>query len=247
MSVSPGGRIDVAWNDTRRGSAVQSETHYAYSLDAGRTWSRSFPASPRWNSVIGHPNQNKIGDYYDMVSDDAAGHLAYSATFNGEQDLYWLRLGDCNDNGVHDSTDIASGTSFDSNQNAIPDECETCQRDLGFGSTLALSLCGDALNGESGVATLDLVGGPPNSPVAVFLSAGQSVPPIALPSGGALVPDLTVTPALVFGGYSTNAQGRLGAVWAGGPANPVTLYVQAAMLIGGGVEISNALEVQIGV
>ena len=48
--------------------------------------------TPAWNSHIGWPNQNKIGDYYDMVSDDTGSGLAYSATFNGEQDVYYMRI-----------------------------------------------------------------------------------------------------------------------------------------------------------
>ena len=32
-------------------------------------------------------------------------------------------LPDCNDNGVHDSEDIETGTSLDANNNGIPDEC----------------------------------------------------------------------------------------------------------------------------
>ena len=52
-------------------------------------------------------------------------HVAYAATFNGEQDVYYLRIGDydCNANGVGDSVDIADGTSPDRNGNGIPDEC----------------------------------------------------------------------------------------------------------------------------
>jgi hypothetical protein len=52
--------------------------------------------------------------------------LAYAATYNGEQDVYYLRIGgrDCNDNGVADADDLAGETSFDCNANEIPDECE---------------------------------------------------------------------------------------------------------------------------
>ncbi len=52
--------------------------------------------------------------------------LAYAATFNGEQDVYYLRIGDydCNGNGVADPDDIAGPTSSDCNLNGIPDECE---------------------------------------------------------------------------------------------------------------------------
>jgi hypothetical protein len=61
-----------------------------------------------------------------MVSDRVGAHLAWAATFNGEQDIYYLRIGDydCNSNGIPDSIDIATGSSSDGNQNGIPDECE---------------------------------------------------------------------------------------------------------------------------
>jgi hypothetical protein len=52
---------------------------------------------------------------------------AYPATYNGEEDIYFLRIGslDCNLNGIADVEDIAQGTSQDCNDNDIPDECET--------------------------------------------------------------------------------------------------------------------------
>jgi len=96
-----------------------------------------------WNSHIGWPNQNKIGDYYHTISDDDGLSIAYAATFNGEQDVYFLRIpancgaggvfadrnaavaaADCNGNGVEDICDIFSGFSLDCNQTLIPDECE---------------------------------------------------------------------------------------------------------------------------
>jgi hypothetical protein len=93
MSVAPNGRIDAVWNDTR-GSADStiSALYYAYSLDGGATWSANEQASPVWNSTVGWPKQNKIGDYYQMISRDAAADLAWAATFNGEQDVYHLRI-----------------------------------------------------------------------------------------------------------------------------------------------------------
>ena len=127
MSVAPDGRIDVIWNDTRNDPVgYESELRYSYSLDTGLTWSPSLVLTPSWDPLVGWPNQNKIGDYYDMVSDEAGANIAYSATFNGEQDLYFLRVGDCNGNGVHDGVDIASSTSNDENGNGVPDECEDC-------------------------------------------------------------------------------------------------------------------------
>jgi hypothetical protein len=127
MSVSPDGRIDVVWNDTRNTGLVnRSELFYSKSTDAGVTWSPNEQLSSSWDSFIGWPNQNKIGDYYHMTSDRVGANLAWAATFNGEQDVYYLRIGDydCNGNGVGDSLDIANATSLDTNQNGIPDECE---------------------------------------------------------------------------------------------------------------------------
>ncbi len=93
MSVAPGGRIDVVWNDTRAsGSADVSQLYYARSIDSGQSWSANEAASPPWNSHLGWPNQDKIGDYYHMISDVSGAHLAWSATFNSEQDVYYTRI-----------------------------------------------------------------------------------------------------------------------------------------------------------
>jgi hypothetical protein len=48
--------------------------------------------SPPFDPHVGWPQQEKIGDYYDMVSDSTGVHIAYAATFNGEQDVYYLHL-----------------------------------------------------------------------------------------------------------------------------------------------------------
>jgi hypothetical protein len=127
MSMAPTGRIDVVWNDTRdTGLANWSALYYSSSTDGGATWSANQRISEFWDSHIGWPQQNKIGDYYHMVSDAVGAHLAWAATFNNEQDVYYTRIGDydCNVNGVPDSLDIAGGTSPDANLNGIPDECE---------------------------------------------------------------------------------------------------------------------------
>ncbi len=153
MSVAPNGRIDVVWNDTRNdpntGDTVFiSELFYSYSLDAGVTWSPNTPVSPAFNPHVGYPSQNKLGDYYHTISDALGVNVAYAATFNGEQDVYFLRIvidcnnngipdptdiadctgdptcGDCNANGAPDECDIASTASDDTNANSIPDECE---------------------------------------------------------------------------------------------------------------------------
>jgi hypothetical protein len=93
MSVSPSGRIDAVWNDTRGSTdSTISALYYSYSLTAGGTWSPNQQVSPVWNSTIGWPNQQKIGDYYQTVSDDGGVDVAYAATFNGGQNVWYLRI-----------------------------------------------------------------------------------------------------------------------------------------------------------
>jgi len=94
MSVAPDGRIDVTWNDTRNDPDgwYDSELMYAFSVDGGETWSNNEILSPPFNPHLGWPQQNKIGDYSDMVSNSSGVHIAYSATFNGEQDVYYIHL-----------------------------------------------------------------------------------------------------------------------------------------------------------
>ncbi len=94
MSVAPNGRIDIVWLDTRNspGNSVESQLFYAYSLDQGENWSANFELSEMFDPHVGWPNQDKMGDYFDMRSDDESAHLAWAATFNGEQDVYYGRI-----------------------------------------------------------------------------------------------------------------------------------------------------------
>lgn len=93
LSVAPNGRVDISWNDTRNNpGGIVSELFYTYSLDGGLTWATNRPVSPPFDPSVGYPNQNKIGDYTGMVSLDDAACIAYSATFNNEEDVYFLRL-----------------------------------------------------------------------------------------------------------------------------------------------------------
>ena len=59
-------------------------------------------------SNVGWPPDEKIGDYYHMHSDALGADLVFAATFNGEQDVYHLRIGphDCNRNGIGDDVDV---------------------------------------------------------------------------------------------------------------------------------------------
>ena len=88
MSVAPNGRIDVIWNDTRVDpGGYWSELYYRSSSDGGINWTPNTVVSADFDPHVGWPSQNKLGDYYDMVSDLVGVHVAYAATFNGEQDV----------------------------------------------------------------------------------------------------------------------------------------------------------------
>ena len=93
LSVAPSGRIDVVWYDTRNSpNNVTSQLFYSFSIDGGNTWSPNVAVSNLFNPFIGYPNQSKIGDYITVVSDDDSANVAYSATFNGEEDIYYVRI-----------------------------------------------------------------------------------------------------------------------------------------------------------
>ena len=100
LSVAPNGRIDSVWFDTRNAANnTDSQLFYSYSTDGGVTWSPNVPVSDPFNPFEGYPNQNKIGDYITIVSDNTGGNVAYSATFNfnpnlgqHEQDVYYVRV-----------------------------------------------------------------------------------------------------------------------------------------------------------
>jgi len=127
MSVAPNGRIDVVWIESLNSAQPNvGEMYYTSSSDGGITWSTPVAVTPTFDSHLGWPQQQKMGDYFHMVSDRVGAHLIFAATFNGEEDVYYMRLGDydCNDNGVGDTADIADGTAEDCNTNGIPDSCE---------------------------------------------------------------------------------------------------------------------------
>jgi hypothetical protein len=93
FSVAPNGRIDVVWLDTRNAANnTDSQLFYSYSWDGGDTWSSNVEVSDAFDPRIGYPNQNKMGDYITIVSDNGGGNVAYTATLNGEQDVYYVRV-----------------------------------------------------------------------------------------------------------------------------------------------------------
>ena len=93
FSVAPNGRLDSVWLDTRNAANnTDSQLFYSYSLDAGVTWSPNVSVSNSFNPFLGYPQQNKMGDYMTMVSDNTGANVAYAATFNLEEDIYYVRV-----------------------------------------------------------------------------------------------------------------------------------------------------------
>jgi len=94
MSVAPNGRIDVAWLDTRDApvGTHMSSLYFSYSEDQGTTWSANEVLSIAFDPHIGYPQQDKMGDYFDMVSDNEGAHLAWVNTINGGEDVYYTHI-----------------------------------------------------------------------------------------------------------------------------------------------------------
>ena len=155
MSVSENSRIDAVWYDTRNGTGAKpyrfSQLYYSYSWDGGVTWSPNQPITPAFDTYLPYcsicaplvPNE-KMGDYTHMVSDATGAHIAYTATYNGDHDVYYLNVfPDCNNNAVSDVLDIQQRQSGDANGNHLPDTCEN------------ITVIGD-IDGDKDVDQLDL-------------------------------------------------------------------------------------------
>ncbi|WP_426991118.1 hypothetical protein [Methylomonas sp. CM2] len=127
LGVADNSRIDAVWYDTREKlQAGTSQLFYSYSWDGGATWSPNRAVTATFNTQTGYPlGVDKIGDYSHLVSDKYGAHVSYTATYNGEQDVYYLNVfPDCNNNGKSDVLDIEQRQSGDTNQNHLPDACE---------------------------------------------------------------------------------------------------------------------------
>lgn len=93
LSVAPNGRIDSVWLDTRNAANnTDSQLFYSFSTDGGVTWAPNVAVSNSFNPFLGYPNQSKLGDYITIVSDNTGGNVAYAATFNSEEDVYFVRV-----------------------------------------------------------------------------------------------------------------------------------------------------------
>jgi hypothetical protein len=128
-----------------------------------------------------------------------------------------------------------------------PSEIDTlskgvCQTDLGFGGpgTMALEVCGQALDLEGSLATLTLTGAPPAVPVFFVLGLVNDPTPL---KGGTLVP----VPLLLLFDVPSDGAGEVTFPVPGGPGSVGSVYVQAATPTGATADFSNALEVVIGI
>jgi hypothetical protein len=138
MGIAPNGRLDVVYNSTDgTGNLAISKLMYVSSDDGGTSWTEPLQLTGTFNSTIGWPNQNKLGDYYDIESDDLGTSVIMAATFTGGQDVYYIRVGDENNNrnGRPDSIDIANGFDPDCNSNGVPDSADIAS---GFSTDLNL-------------------------------------------------------------------------------------------------------------
>lgn len=95
MAVAPNGRIDAAWYDTRNDLSdptPESQLTYSYSINGGDTWAPNRILTAPFDTTVGYPSQEKIGDYIQGRATDQAFHLAYAATFNGGQDVFFKKI-----------------------------------------------------------------------------------------------------------------------------------------------------------
>jgi hypothetical protein len=100
LAVAPNGRIDSVWLDSRNApNNMDSQLFYSFSTDGGVTWAPNVAVSASFTPLEGWPQQNKIGDYVTIVSDNTGGDVAYPATYNfnpsrgqHEQDVYFVRV-----------------------------------------------------------------------------------------------------------------------------------------------------------
>lgn len=80
LSVAPNGRLDVIWYDTRVDALPMqpdnSALFYSSSADGADTWTPPVQLSPAFGHRVGFPQQNKLGDYIDMYSDNVGVGIA---------------------------------------------------------------------------------------------------------------------------------------------------------------------------
>lgn len=127
LDAAPDGRLDAVWYDSPfTDEPERTRVVYSSSDDGGATWTPPIAVAPEFDSHLGWPaERRRLGDYIHLRSDTFGADLVFAATFNGEQDIFFVRIGlrDCNRNGVPDADDIAAGEP-DCDRDGVPDLCE---------------------------------------------------------------------------------------------------------------------------
>ncbi len=148
---------------------------------------------------------------------------------------------DCDGDGLSDLAEIAAGTAYDANGDGQADACQHCQPDLGFGGpgSVQLSVCGDELTGPETAATLALSGAPAGAPLLLAVGLASNPTPLF---GGVLVP----LPPLVVLSLQADGAGALAFPIHGAAGPPAVLFAQAVAVAGAELQISNAVQVELG-
>ena len=127
LDVAPDGRLDAVWYDSPNlNTPERTRVMYSSSDDNGANWSPPIVIAPEFDSHLGWPaERQRLGDYIHLHSDTLGTELVFAATYNGEQDIYSVRIGprDCNRNGIPDPEDITAGEP-DCDRDGVPDTCE---------------------------------------------------------------------------------------------------------------------------
>ncbi len=112
ISVAPDGRIDLTWYDRRNDpDNLRAELYYSYSIDGGKTWQPNVRLSDSFDPTAGYPRMSpKIGEYHASFSTVDELRIAYTGTYNGQQNIYCIihrpYLGDLNGDRLLDGEDI---------------------------------------------------------------------------------------------------------------------------------------------
>ena len=162
MDVAPNGRIDVIWNDTRNDpSNNTSQLFYSFSNDRGHTWADAIEISPPYDHSLGYPRQDKLGDYYQIKSFNDVVYVAWAATFNGEQDVYFTKIAPEVSTADLISFEIVTGSLLGGDlSDLIMSDDSYVQARSGFGLSLAdlhkMELRAVAVTSNASPASLDI-------------------------------------------------------------------------------------------
>ncbi len=153
MSLAPNGRLDAIYLSTHESGQVNiSRLYFTQSFDGGASWSTPIALTQAFDSFVGWPQQNKMGDYFHMRSDALGANLAFCMTANGEQDVWFVRIGprDCDGDGIADS---CGSSNADFNNDGDVDAVDLAHLLNNWGSDDG-DLTGDALTDAADLASL---------------------------------------------------------------------------------------------